>query len=215
MIWTSRNEETMRLYIRQFITLAFSYVRAARWYKRLNFILNFISIFSAVYILPTAGCGLATGQVCTNLQWSGIIVGTISSVTNGLAYALNLPGKISLCMGANNALMQLAREISLELEKPYAIREDVVGFLGRIISKYESAVKGVTLPWYIEGEQQFANINLLQVQTRTYTTPAFDEENVTTVELTDQDRAVMSLLENEIRRLGSNQVYNEVIKLTP
>lgn len=203
----------MRLYIRQFITLAFSYVKAARWYKRINFVFDFVSIVSAVYSLPTAGCGLATGQVCVGLQWSGIVVGILSSVTNGLGFALDLSAKISSCLDANSELMQLAREITLELEKPPDSREeDVVHFLGRIINRYESAVKGVSLPWYIDGEQQFANINLLQVQARSYSDDT--EAAAAVVSITDGDRAIMTLLDNEMQRLGSSRVDVEMGRLT-
>lgn len=215
----------MRVWIRQFVSLAFAYVQAMRWYKRANFFFNFMSIFGAVYILPAAGCGIVTGAVCVDLQWSGIVIGIIVSVTNGVAFALDLPSRITTYAGANIDLMQIARDIGLELERPVAERPDASVFSQAIMNRYDTAIKGASLPWYISGEQQFANINLLQ----NYLTPcrqdsssssslsssaSEEEEPEPRIGLTSHDRAVMDRMEVEMSRLGAREVDVEIGKFS-
>ena len=199
--WTETRMTNIRLWIKQFASLAYSYTMAIRYYKKADFFLNFMNVFGGFYLIPTAGCGLVSGEVCVGLQWSGIVIGVIVGICGGMSYVLDLPSKMSCYESANVELMQIARDIGLELDKDPEDREICVDFSKDIIKRYDSAIKGATLPWYIRNEQQFLNINLLQSYLTVPPSESRDMEQDQVIVLTENDRAVMQRLDEELQRL--------------
>jgi hypothetical protein len=118
--------------------------------------------------------------------------------------------------------MELARDIGLELEKPANERQEASAFAQSVMNRYDKAIKGATLPWYINGEQQFANINLLQsylthpncTVRESIRESSSGEEEEPRVRFTTQDIAVMERVAREMDRLGSYEVDAEIGRIS-
>lgn len=224
--WSEQREKAMRLWIRQLVSLSFLFMRAARFTRGIIVGLNFMSFFGSLYTFPTNGCGLVSGLVCVQLQWSGIIIGLISAICSGMSMVYDLGKRAELYENTQITLMQISRCISLELQKD--IRERTKSgseFAEFIVQSYDKAVEDVRLPWYIQGEQQLANISLLQTyqgatlrqsslqcrSTESDSTSSDKSQPTTTtrelepptLELNDRDRAAMEKIQLELERLGS------------
>lgn len=207
MVWNEAREEGMRLWIRQLVALSFLYMRAAKWSRAFSVVLTSLSIIGGAYSIPGYGCGLVTGTVCDGLQWSGLVLGLIVSVANGLALAFDSPMKTIEYNAVAKDLLKLSRTISLELDKSIEERFDAAKFAEAQVQKYDSILDDVKLPWYVSGEQQLANISLLQ----SYHTTAHvgSSSRPPTVQLTDEDRNVMRKMAYEMERLGTNREFLE------
>jgi len=197
MVWTTARENVMKVWTRQLVSLSFLYLKAARWTRRVNFVMNFISIFGAVYTLPANACSLVTGAACVGLQWSAIMLALVSATTNGLGYAYNLSSKNREYETASRVLLKLSRRIGLELDKHRDERADSTLFAEGVIADYDAVAEKSRLPWYVDGEQQLANISLLQSYRL-----GEESEAVASMPLTDEDRANMQHIAMVMERLG-------------
>lgn len=214
MTWTSDRESSMKLWIRQLVTLSLMYYKAARWTRMVNFWFNFWSVFSAVYAIPAYGCGLVTGSVCVVLQWSGIVIGLVASTLNGIAFTYDAKERSREYQDSYQRLLKLTRTITLELQKPVEERGNASDFALHVVGLYDDVADKLPLPWFINGETQLANISLLRSyenDSGVHTTST--EENVLpqnnavqkkprlTIPLNDADRAVMNRIQMELHRL--------------
>ena len=163
-----------------------------------------LSMMGAAYSIPGYGCGLVSGVVCVQLQWSGLILGFIVAVGNGISLVYD-PMQLTVKYDTTSAnLLKLARSISLELDKDDDRRDDAVGFAQRIVDSYDKIIDDVRLPWYVHGEQQLANISLLQTFSASHQHQRGGAQ-IPVCELTDADRHVMRQISHEMGRLGSAQ----------
>jgi hypothetical protein len=204
MSWNPEMEKSMRLWIRQIVSLSYLYMRASNWSRYAGFTTTTFAVLGTVYTLPGYGCGLVTGQVCEALQWTGIVLGVIVGLNNMLASIYDPGSKKAMFEGASKALLKISRKIDTELAKDDGLRKDAGVFREDVIADYDNIVDHVRLPWFVNGEQQLANISLIQ----SYSLPeAADLESGTagsTIQITPADRAVMSQIQHELSRLESS-----------
>lgn len=152
---------------------------------------------------------------CIGLAWSGLILGFIVTVANGVTLAYDPVSKANTYDGTAKTLLRLSRTISLELEKPREDRKQSADFSASVVAEYDAALEGVRLPWYSSGEeQQLANISLLRsynlsTATATEEPAAAQVLPAVATQITAADRAVMRKINDEISRLGSQTSFLE------
>jgi len=181
----------MRLWIRQLVALSFLYVQAAKRTRLFSFLMTFLGILGGAYSVPAYGCGLVSGRVCIELQWSGIVVALVTTIANGISLAYDSPMLTIQYSNVAKELLKMSRTISLEVSKDPPNRDDADAFAERMVTKYDEVLEGVRLPWYVTGERHLASISLLE------NTP--EEEQV---EMTDADRRMLERIDYEMQRLA-------------
>lgn len=197
MSWNNEKETAFRLWIRQIVSLSFLYMRAAKSSRWLGFFAMVLATIGTVFTIPGYGCGLVTGEVCIQLQWSGIILSVIVGVNNILSAVYDPSGKTGLYDRAAKDLMKLSRKIDAELAKDLSNRMLPDVLRQEVIDGYDDIVDHIRLPWFIRGERQLANISLLQSYNEV-------EEGKNIIEVNQTDIAVMDQIKHELRRIDSN-----------
>lgn len=203
MSWGPDREKAMRLWIRQLVSLSSLYMDAASWGRYMVLLSTIFGALGTVYTLPGYGCGLVTGQVCSDLQWSGIVLGILVGVSNMLVAIYNPGAKKKAFENASKRLMKISRKIDTELSKEAECRMDAAKLRDQIVEDYDDIVDHNSLPWFIKGEHQLINISLLQGYSSEQPLSADLERGRSTLELeiTERDRVVMNQIQHELKRL--------------
>ena len=209
MSWNDERVQNMRLWIRQLVSFSFLYFRAARWYRFVSVLSTGFDALVIVYTLPGYGCGLVTGQVCEALQWTGIVFGILGGVNSILSRLYDPDARRVSLEKAGNALMKLSRKIDSELAKDATERVHANELREGIIDNYDDIVDNARLPWFISGEQQLANISLLQG----YVVGGGDDvergPRDAMLQITPADVEVMKQIQHELRRLADSDESEE------
>jgi len=112
------------------------------------------------------------------------------------------------CEMASRELLKISRAIDSELARANDERVDICEFSNTILRAYDVIIDHTPLPWFIKGEQQLANLSLIQ----SFTRPRNENVAARTSDVaggaepvlltTDADRAVGQRLRVEMARLG-------------
>jgi hypothetical protein len=209
-MWSTRRETVFRLWIRQLVALSYLFVRAGRWARASAFILAFLSILGSVFTLPGYGCGLVSGEVCVQLQWTGIIMGIVTGIGSGIGFAYDPAMKALAYDSVATDLLKLSRLISLELQKPTDMRQDPSQFAQEVVELYDEAMLNVRLPWYVSGENHLSSLSLLEsFRPPPGDSAVEDDSPIPEMGMTDVDREVQRRIEEQMNRLGGVSIPEE------
>lgn len=204
------------------VAMSFMYIQAARWTRRILFCMNAITVLGLVYTIPSNACGIVSGVVCFAWQWSAILVAFVSSVVSGMALAYDMPDRLRMFEESGSALLKLSRRIGLELDKRPAERTDGSQFASDIVREFDAIIENSRLPWFINGEDQLANISLLRSYEQAHftSTDESSEEVVggdgdgetsnpsSMIRMTQHDKLAMDHFERLINRI--DDVTNDI-----
>ena len=231
--WNQSRETLMALWVRQLVSFSFLYMRASRSSRLISFFSTFMSVVGVIYTIPGYGCGIVTGSVCNELQWSGIILGVVVGLVSILAAIYDPGGKSVAFDMASKKLLKVSRLIDNELVNEPQFRIDPNTLWSTVITVYEDVVDNTRLPWFISGEQQLANISLIRSykddsvgemeiaiaaekdqdsnknKDDTKTNTKIQTQTHRLVLLTDTDRATMNRINFEMGRLSDDPVRGE------
>lgn len=209
-LWSEEREKSCRLWVQQLVSLSLLYRKAAGWARVLNFISNLLTGIGLLWPVPTYGCTLLSSGDCLQLTWSGIVVSFVTGITTVLSNIYNVGDRATKYYSSETDLLKLSRKIDLEMKKKSKKRVDPDIFAQQIINEYEAAIEYVRLPWYIKGEEQLANLSLLQSYVEASQCSVREDDDqlqqpiVTTprsLTLTETDRAMMKRMQYELERL--------------
>lgn len=207
-MWTPAREQGMVLWVRQLVALSYLYSRASSWYRVLNFVSSLLSVIGTVYSIPTYGCSLVSREVCTALLWSGLISSFIVGTSSVLASIYSPSERARECEDASKGLLKVSRTIDEELARGNDEREDAGTFSERVLRAYDTIVDHAPLPWFVHGEQQLANLSLIQSFTQQQQQQRHQEEVTQQQQpqlvYTAVDREIARRLQHELDRLAQS-----------
>lgn len=210
MSWNRDRENVARLWVRQLVSLSFLYVRASKWMRVLAFTFNFWGVFGGIYAIPAYGCSLVSDSACFNLLVSGMVTNLIAGMFSGLALAYSPENRAVKYDSATKELLSISRVIGLELQKLRGEREDPSAFAQSVVTAYEGILQNVPLPWYITGEEQLANLSLIQSysinENSTQSTESDDDDStrprLPAIQMTEQDYLAREKITEQLNRMG-------------
>jgi hypothetical protein len=212
-MWTPAREQGMILWVRQLVALSYLYSRASSWFRVLNFVSSLLSVIGTVYSIPTYGCSLVSREVCTALLWSGLISSFIVGTSSVLASIYSPSERARECDDAAKGLLKVSRMIDEELARGNDEREDAGSFSERVLRAYDTIVDHVPLPWFVHGEQQLANLSLIQSFTEQQQrnnlhddvgSPRHEQQQQPQLLYTAVDREIARRIDHELGRLAQS-----------
>jgi len=135
--------------------------------------LTMVSLIGNVFTIPGYGCVLlGDGTGCLTLQWLGLILAMVAALATGITNSFDTARRADQYETASKNILQLSREVFLELSKSNHERTNASDFAAIIFDKYDLILQDVRLPWYIRGEQQLANLSLIEGYALPHSYPA-------------------------------------------
>lgn len=199
--WDTGKERSLRMWVRQMVCLSYLYMKASRTSKALSVISNVINTIGFVYTIPGYGCSLVSGEVCIMLNWTGIVLGVVVGFVSVMTFIYNPEDKARAYDFGAKGLLKLSRRIDSELTTAKTHRKDASQFSTEIITAYEEVVDNLRLPWFIGGEQQLANISLIQCYNELDEVVKGKDKDTPRMNVSSTDLAVMNRMNFELNRL--------------